>query len=205
MPNHSEDPRIDLPSDFDAIPAPRRVVLDRWSDRIVDAIQDSGTARLLFVCTHNSRRSQFAQIWAAFIGHRLGLPIEAFSAGTEVTSVAAGVRTAMASEGMSVEATVAGTNPVVDFSVHDEGFGVRCVSKRLDDPTIPGADAIAVMVCDDADRACPTLPNARARIGLPFRDPKRADGTAEAAAIYRASSREIALAIHYAFAQVAGR
>ena len=196
---------IELPIDFDRIPPDRRATLDLLAGEVTHAIDTRGTARLVFVCTHNSRRSQFAQIWAAYVGHRLDLPIECHSAGTEVTSVAPGVLDAIANQGMSVDSKGGEPNSIVEFRSDAEGFGIRCFSKRLDDASIPPADVIAIMVCDAADHACPTVRGARSRTSLPYDDPKRADGTDDEASTYRASARRIANEMHYLLRKVADR
>ena len=205
MDHNDSESLIDVPSDFDRIAPDRRATLDRLAREIGDTIDALGTAHLVFVCTHNSRRSQFAQIWAAYLGHRLDLPIESHSAGTEVTVVATGVLAAIADQGMSVDSDDDEPNSIVEFGSDAEGFGVRCFSKRLDDASIPQSAVIAIMVCDAADRACPTIRGARARTSLPFDDPKRADGTDEEASIYRATSHRIANEMHYLLGKVATR
>src|SRR5437899_11368256 len=42
----------------------RRVVLDAIATNIVAQLDAGKTARLTFICTHNSRRSHMSQIWA---------------------------------------------------------------------------------------------------------------------------------------------
>ena len=41
---------------------------------------------LNFICTHNSRRSQFSQIWAKTAAELYGIPANTYSGGVEVTA-----------------------------------------------------------------------------------------------------------------------
>ena len=50
---------------FDTIPSHRQTLLQELSDYIATQIAMQKDINLLFVCTHNSRRSHFGQIWAA--------------------------------------------------------------------------------------------------------------------------------------------
>ena len=68
----------------------------------------------------------------------------------------------------------------------------RCFSKIHDQPPNPTSDFVAVMVCDEADRTCPLLPGAEARLPIRFEDPKQADGTPSESMIYDQRCREIA-------------
>ena len=62
------------------------------------------TAHLAFICTNNSRRSQFAQVWAKVAAHRTGLKdIHTSSAGTEGTAVASPVIDALRAQGFRVD------------------------------------------------------------------------------------------------------
>lgn len=119
------------------------------------------TQRVLFLCTHNSARSQMAE---GLLRHLGGDRFEAFSAGTEATHVRPLAIRAMAEIG-------------IDISGHQ--------SKTLDQYLDQAFD-IVITVCDDANEACPVFPNAKARIHWSFPDPSKAAGTEdEQLAVYR--------------------
>jgi arsenate reductase len=105
--------------------------------------------RVLFLCIHNSSRSQMAEGFA-----RLLAPagVEVMSAGTEPRSVHPCATEAMAEVG-------------VDLS------GQR--SKHLDDVPWSGADTV-VTLCGEADEACPALPAGVRRVHWPLPDPSAA-------------------------------
>lgn len=110
--------------------------------------------RVLFLCTHNSARSQMAE---GLLRDAAGERFEAFSAGTEATRVRP--------EAISVMAEVG-----VDISDQESKTLERYLGEHFD---------YVITVCDDANEACPVFPGARARLHWSFPDPSRAGGEAE--------------------------
>ena len=73
--------------ELDTIPRARRDVFDRLSELVRN--RERAPTRLLFVCTHNFRRSQMAQIWAAVAAsHFRFARVETYSGGTEAPAFA---------------------------------------------------------------------------------------------------------------------
>jgi arsenate reductase len=123
--------------------------------------------RVLFLCTHNSARSQMAEgLLRAWGGDRF----DAFSAGTEATRVQPLAIFAMAEIG-------------IDISGH--------TSKTL--ATFDGQTFhYVVTVCDDAREACPFFPGARQQLHWSLDDPSAASGSeAERLAEFRRVRDEI--------------
>ena len=117
--------------------------------------------RVLFLCTHNSARSQMAE---GFLRAMAGDRFEAGSAGTEKTSVNPLAIRAMAELG-------------VDLSGH--------TSKVYEDVASEGWDFL-ITVCDDANERCPWVPGSVKRLHWSFADPSRATGTeGERLAVFR--------------------
>jgi arsenate reductase len=111
--------------------------------------------RVLFLCTHNSARSQVAEgLLRSFHGDRY----EAFSAGTEATFVKESAIEVMAEIG-------------VDIS----GQTSKTLDLYLEEPM-----DVVVTVCDSANEACPVFPNARERIHREFEDPSLVESPPEA-------------------------
>src|SRR5262245_42528827 len=73
-------------AEFDKIPDKRRKLLDQITKYVRDANRDHKPARLVFICTHNSRRSQMSQVWAQTAATYYGVNVETFSGGTEATA-----------------------------------------------------------------------------------------------------------------------
>ena len=165
-------------------------------------------APLLFVCTHNSRRSQMGQAWARAAAMELGLDqVSTWSGGTEATAFNPRAVTALRSHGFVIDATgrvVAEDNVVYTLGygpeTHDEAF-----SKVYGDAFNPSTGFAAVMVCSSADSSCPMVQGADLRVALPYLDPKQSDGTPEEAATYRAKSEEIGREMAWLMQAVARR
>lgn len=134
-----------------------------------------------FICTHNSRRSQIAEIWIDLFAKHQETKISAYSAGTEATALNARVVHAWNELGIEFKDNGPCGNP--RYSLNE--VAKQYYSKTFHDlhSTI-GADFIAVMVCDDADANCPFVPGAKERFSLNYKDPKHADGTSEEMDVY---------------------
>jgi arsenate reductase len=113
-----------------------------------------GRQRVLFLCTHNSARSQMAEgILRTMGGHRF----DAFSAGTEATEVRPLAIRAMRELG-------------IDISGQQSKSLSTYQGERFD---------LVITVCDDAREACPYFPGASRQIHWSFEDPAAATGSEE--------------------------
>lgn len=156
---------------------------------------------LQFICTHNSRRSQFAQIWAYAAAYIHGVAISSLSGGTEVTAFHPNAIASVKRSGFEVEPEA--KHPSVHLlSISAEMEPLRVYSKRYDDPVNQQDDFAAVMTCSDADQNCPFIPGSAARIALNYEDPKVSDGTPQESATYDARQAQIASEMLYVFAQI---
>ena len=109
---------------------------------------------VLFVCTHNSARSQMAE---GLLRDRYGDQYDVYSAGTERTHV-------------RPLATSVMEEVNVDLSDHH--------SKTIDDLGDRTFDVV-VTVCDAAREACPYLPAEEKNLHRSFEDPSAARGSKE--------------------------
>jgi len=107
--------------------------------------------RVLFLCTHNSCRSQMAE---GLVNHFLGDRFEAFSAGTEATKV-------------NLLATQVMLELGIDISQHR--------SKTLDEFAGQPFDYV-ITLCGDASEKCPLFFGGVERVHLGFDDPSRNKG-----------------------------
>lgn len=120
-----------------------------------------GKQRVLFICTHNSARSQMAEGFLRALGSDR---FAAFSAGTEATQVRPLAIRAMAEVGIDIA-----------------GQESKTLDRYRGEPF-----AAVVTVCDQANEACPHFPGAGRRLHWSFADPSRATGTEEEQlAVYR--------------------
>ncbi len=191
-----------LPAEFDAIPEDRRVQLDKLA-LFLRTRRDSGeTAQVVFICTHNSRRSHLGQVTAMLAAAFYGLDrVEAFSGGTEVTAFNPRAVTALERLGFEIE-NPGGDNPHYKVAFAENRPPIEAFSKKYDDPYNPKDGFVAVMTCDHADQNCPIVAGAALRIPLHFVDPKVSDGTPAEAVTYDERTRQIATEIFYAMSRV---
>ena len=130
-------------------------------------VNEQGKQRVLFLCTHNSARSQIAEGLLRQLG---GDRFEAFSAGTEATGVRPLAIRVMAELG-------------IDISRQES----KTLERYLGEPF-----AAVITVCDHANETCPVFPGAGQRLHWSFDDPGRATGAeAEQLATYRRVRDEI--------------
>lgn len=190
--------------EFDDIDLPRREKLDELSGFIRQQLAAHKTPRLLFVCTHNSRRSQMAQIWAAVAAEKYGLTIATYSGGTEASAFNSRAVAAMERAGLRIEKSTDDSNAIYHVRFSAIRPALTCFSKRFDNPPNPREEFAAVMVCSDADRACPIVPGSSARIAIPYVDPKESDGTGREAAVYDERCAQIEREMLYVMSRVNG-
>ena len=114
----------------------------------------SSRARVLFLCTHNSARSQMAE---GLLRHYAGDRFEVMSAGTEATHVRPLAVRAMDELG-------------IDISGQESKTLKRYLGQPFD---------YVITVCDAANEACPFFPGARQRLHWSLPDPAAAEGAEE--------------------------
>ena len=110
--------------------------------------------RVLFLCTHNSARSQMAE---GLLRTMAGDQFDVFSAGTEKTRM----------------------HPLAVEAMHEIGVDISGQrSKTVDELSGEQFDYV-ITVCDRANESCPIFPGATERIHWSFDDPSAARGTDE--------------------------
>lgn len=191
--------------DFDDIPAERKETLEELARSVLNDIQENGASKLLFICTHNSRRSHMSQIWASTAAHHYGIKVVAtYSGGTEVTAFNPRAVKAMERAGFKITAEGV-ANPVYTVSYSSDEDPLVCYSKKYDDEENPASGFIAIMTCSDADRNCPVVDGADERFLVSYEDPKAADNTPEEARRYDERCRQIATEMFFTMSIVAQR
>lgn len=179
----------------------RKTTLDKIVGYANHSLKEHGVFKLVFVCTHNSRRSQMAQVWAFVLSQVYAVPFESYSGGVEVTTFHPNAIRALQNQGIEME-TEKGGNPKTKVKLEKEGPALVCVSKLYDDDSNPKTNFAAIMVCDHADANCPLVTGADKRISLNYADPKRYDDAIDALVGYEATSFEIGNEMHYIFSQL---
>ncbi|MCW9708375.1 low molecular weight phosphatase family protein [Fodinibius salsisoli] len=191
-----------LEDDTFQIGSERKQKLRQISDFISSKVEEGSGAKLTFVCTHNSRRSHFCQVWAAVLAHHFGLEyINTFSGGTEETAFNPRAVAAIERAGFKVE-NPGGENPRYKVFYAEDAAPLTCFSKTFDDEANPQDGFAAIMTCSDADENCPLVPGTSLRISIPYIDPKESDGTPGEAQTYDERCRQIASEMYYMLSQL---
>ena len=135
-------------------------------------------ARVLFLCTHNSARSQMAE---GLLRRLAADRFEVASAGTEARGVNPLAVRAMAEIG-------------VDLRGHTSKTLDRFLGERWD---------YVITVCDNANESCPVFPGQVTRLHWSFDDPSAAGGDERQLAVFRRVRDEITARIESWLAQQA--
>lgn len=121
----------------------------------------SSPQRVLFLCTHNSARSQMAEGLLRTLG---GAQFAAYSAGTEATQV----------------------RPLAIHAMAEVGIDISGQQSKTLDCYLGDTFEAVITVCDDANEACPVFYGARRRLHWSLPDPSQATGTEKGQlAVYR--------------------
>jgi arsenate reductase (thioredoxin) len=186
-------------SQFDKIPEERKSSLSKVADYIHQQLSKSEPAKLIFICTHNSRRSQFSQVWSHVAAQYYGLTgVQSYSGGTEATAFNPRAVAALQRSGMKIVADdPTATNPYYSVYASNASQVLVCFSKIYDAPPNPKKGYCAVMTCSQADDACPLVMGCDLRMPIRYEDPKIADDTAFEAQRYNERSAQICREMMY--------
>jgi len=184
------------------ITSERKDLLEEMAQYLREKLRNGQEIRLNFICTHNSRRSQFSQIWAQTAAAYYGIEAFCYSGGVEVTAFNPRAVAAIQRDGFKVVQKV-GENPIYFVLFSDDAEPIVTFSKVYDDPINATKDFAAVMTCDHADENCPFIPGAEKRFPLRFEDPKSFDDSPQEKKMYSQRSHQIAAELFYLFEKVA--
>lgn len=197
----------ELLQDTTAIEANRTAELNALATWVSEELSSHGHVDLTFICTHNSRRSHLAQVWAQVAADMAGLKgVRTYSGGTEATACNPRTVGAMkrAGFGVVVRDTLHGAaNPTYEVTAGPGLAPMGCFSKTYGHEVNPREGFGAVMTCSSADRGCPVVYGSAMRFSTPYLDPKVSDGTAEEDSTYDARLRQIGTEMLYVMGQVA--
>jgi arsenate reductase len=190
-------------AEFDQIGAQRRVELEAIAAYVGERHAHGLLARLTFVCTHNSRRSQLAQVWSEAAVHYYGVDsVLFFSGGTKRTSFNQRAIGALRRAGMEIRPARLSDNPRYRIQFAGDAEPMISWSKLIHDPKNPEVSFAAVMTCTEAETDCPVVQGAERRLGLAYDDPKIGDGTAGEVKLYDVRCAQIAREMFYVMSQV---
>ena len=181
----------------------RKATLQEFIDYLQYKVALGARVNLNFICTHNSRRSHFTQIWAQTMACYFNIDsLFCFSGGTEATALFPSVKETLEGQGFEFEITSAGTNPHYQILFSDTEPAIVAFSKKYDALFNPSSNFAAIMTCSQADKDCPFIPGAEKRILITYEDPKTFDNTPQQAEKYMERSLQIAAEMFYVFSKI---
>ena len=185
------------------LPTERKNLLNKIAKNISEEYKKNGFVNINFICTHNSRRSQFSQVWAFYAIAYFNLKnMHSFSGGTEATAFYRNTVLALKEVGFVFDVIdFCHQNPKYLISFEGNKTKLLGFSKVYND-AVNEKPFIAVTTCNNADTNCPFIPEATERFHLPFVDPKHSDKSAHALKTYVETSKQIAAEMHFLFKNV---
>ena len=99
-----------------------------------------------------------SQLWMKAAAESLRLPLTTWSGGTESTAMNPRAVASLRRAGFEITQTTKNNNPIYHVSMGTDTPTQTCFSKPWSSPPNPTRDFFAVMVCNDADQKCPTVP-----------------------------------------------
>jgi arsenate reductase len=169
-----------LTTSFDMIDEAHRDAGEKLVDWIVKNYKPGQPLHVTVVCTGNSRRSILGATMGNIAAAYYGMPeIRFHSGGTAPTAFNSRTIAALKEIGVEVEPTGSEAHrgePKTANPVYTVKWGSDLeateFSKTYFDAANPQQGFAALMVCGEADAACPFVKRAAARISMPYLDPK---------------------------------
>ena len=192
-----------LKNEFAEISNDRKELLEKTAQYISEKQLLAKPINLIYICTHNSRRSHYGQVWAHVAASYYNIKnVNTFSGGTEATAFNINAINALKRVGFNIKPMDIEKNTTYLVFHDDNESPSVCFSKVYDDPKNPHSEFAAIMTCSDAEENCPFIPSVELRIGTTYDDPKAFDNTPLQDEKYDERCRQIALETLYIFSKV---
>tara|TARA_B100000963_G_scaffold351123_1_gene362292 strand:- start:6626 stop:7234 length:609 start_codon:yes stop_codon:yes gene_type:complete len=175
----------------------RAFVLNEIVNYIYVKMSENKVPKLNFICTHNSRRSQFCQFWATFFSNYYNVKCELFSGGTVQTKVNKSVISIIKDYGFNISFEDS-INPIYSIKLKNFNLG-NYFSKLYLDFENPKSEFAAIITCSDAENNCPLIEGAEIKFSLQYEDPKKYDKTKIEKTGYKKTSEKIASEMNYLY------
>ena len=178
----------------------RVFLLNEIGNYVHKTISENKTPKLNFICTHNSRRSQFCQFWATFFSNYYNIKCEVFSGGSFETEVNRNVINNIKDYGFNIISKLS-NNPTYSIKFKNQNLG-NYFSKLYNDFENPKNEFAAILTCQDAEKDCPLVEGAEIKFSLQYEDPKKYDNTKLEKIKYKKTSEKIASEMNYLFYKI---
>ena len=181
----------------------RKILLDPLISFIQNKKDFNKVIQLNFICTHNSRRSHLAQIWAQTLARFFNVPkVVCYSGGTEATKLYRTVKDTLEDQGFIFKTKKEESNKKYEVFFSNTVKPINTYSKVYDHKVNPVTNFVAVMTCSHADENCPFIPGAEKRISVMYEDPKLYDNSILEKKMYKERSIQIATEMKYIFSNI---
>ena len=189
--------------EVDKITNDRKLILEPLVNFIKEKVAADKDVNINFICTHNSRRSHLAQIWAQTMAAYFNIKnVKCYSGGTEATAMFYKVVETLKNTGFEINKISETENPIYAIKFNDNSQPIIGFSKKYEDEFNPKSEFAAIMTCSQADVGCPFIFGAEKRIPITYEDPKLFDGTEIQAEKYQERSLQIATEMLYVFSNI---
>lgn len=181
-----------LTTQFDLIEETQRKAMEPLVAWLVANYHADKPTTIIVICTHNTRRSMLGATMGNVAAAYYGLPnIRFFSGGTDPRAFNPRTIATLREIGIDIaktdrEAQRGSTfelNPIYQVA-WGKGLETLEFSKKYSDMHNPQEKFAAILVCSEADTACPKVSGAALRIPVPYLDPKAYDESPIEAAKY---------------------
>lgn len=185
------------------IPGERKHILLPLISYIQEKVERAEEIRLNFICTHNSRRSIYAQVWAQTMAFYLGIErVYCYSGGTEESAIFPTVIDTLQDSGLRIDKLSGGDNPIFSIKYAENCQPIIGFSKQWNHNFNPSGGFVAIMTCSHADENCPFIVGAEKRIPITYEDLKAYDGTEQLSNKYNDCNMKIATELYYVFSKI---
>ena len=175
----------------------RAFLINEIVNYIYKKTSENKIPKLNFICTHNSRRSQFCQFWASFFSNYYNIKCEVYSGGTVETEVHKSVLNNISDYGFNISFKEC-NNPIYSIKFKNQNLG-NYFSKFYYNFENPKNEFAAIMTCSDAENNCPVVEGSEIKFSLPYEDPKKYDKSKNEKNEYKKTSESIASEMNYLF------
>lgn len=181
----------------------RKQLLKSIAVYIAEQVTANKKVNINYICTHNSRRSQLAQVWSSYATNYYKFSdINSFSGGTAATAFYRNTVKTLQEVGFTFQIIeFSHQNPVYAIN-YKNGINPIVGFSKLYDDEYNKKPFIAITTCSNAAENCPFITDAIERFHLPFNDPKTFDNTLYQSEKYLEINQQIAGEIHFIFKNI---
>ncbi len=181
----------------------RKAILSDFTKHLKSKIDDNEIINVIFICTHNSRRSILGQVWFQVLSNHFEFKnMFSYSGGTESTKIAEPIIKTLKHQGIDINIIAKTDNPIYAIKYNENHPAIIGFSKEFSHSFNPQSDFTAVMVCSDADKNCPFIKTANKQIAITYEDPKLFDNTNQEDEKYLERSLEIGSELFFVFSEL---